>query len=199
MEKNALLYLLGRIAAGLLALGSIALFSLLLSESDYTNYSLILSIAVFVNIVFFQWLSFGSIHSAVSNKSLINELDFKYLMALLVTMAPFALVAAVFGFISTTYFDLLSLVIFLSLGLAFFDWFTWKLHVEKTPVLFAIYDVSRAFLFLFFGLIAIFFGFDFVSFMLAISLAYFVMPVLRIFKGFIHSFKKNHYDDKQTN
>jgi len=102
---------------------------------------------------------------------------------------------AVFGFISTTYFDLLSLVIFLSLGLAFFDWFTWKLHVEKTPVLFAIYDVSRAFLFLFFGLIAIFFGFDFVSFMLAISLAYFVMPVLRIFKGFIHSFKKNHYDD----
>jgi len=166
----------GRAASGLLSLCSMLLFSLLFEGADYSSYSLILSIAVALNIFLFQWLSFGSIHLGTLTENLKDQLNRVYLRAFKLLSFALAFISVWFVAVDT----ILSLAILFCIALASFDFFIWKLHMENKALLFVLYDLARASLVLIFGTMALLAGLGLPWVIAAVSLAYFLIPLISI-------------------
>ncbi len=56
IDRSSLLYLMGRIATGLVGLASLAVFTRVLSAANYGRYSVVVAVAGLIAAVLFQWL-----------------------------------------------------------------------------------------------------------------------------------------------
>ncbi|WP_044338413.1 MULTISPECIES: oligosaccharide flippase family protein [Rossellomorea] len=185
MFKHTFIYFLSKGVPGIINFVAIALYTRLLSPSEYGEYALVIAAVTFVNTTLFHWLRLGLLRYNPKYEGNQKAMFISSITATFISMTVLTVFLGTGAFIVYTPFHSMALLWFLGIGLltmqSMFDLFTEYLRSELSSKLFGVVTALKVVLSLIVAVVLIkFFGFGAEGIILGLIIGIFLSIVFFI-------------------